>query len=135
LRLPPGWPAGSATAASAALELLDFTLACAERHNPVLNASHRLANRCRPPARPRGRSGDGQGELEGPLHGIPMTVKESFIVAGLPTTFGNPQWKGNIATSNAVDLPLLRSACALPSAGRRHRGRDCRRERASRPFA
>jgi hypothetical protein len=30
-----------------------------------------------------------------------MTVKESFNVAGLPTTFGNPLWKDNIAADNA----------------------------------
>jgi len=34
-----------------------------------------------------------RGERWGPLHGTPMTVKESFNVAGLPTTFGNPLWK------------------------------------------
>jgi hypothetical protein len=28
------------------------------------------------------------------LHGIPMTVKESFNVVRLSTTFGNPLWKG-----------------------------------------
>jgi amidase len=30
-----------------------------------------------------------------------MTVKESFNVVGLPTTFGNPLWKDNIAAENA----------------------------------
>jgi Asp-tRNA(Asn)/Glu-tRNA(Gln) amidotransferase A subunit family amidase len=43
-------------------------------------------------ARERARVADAavaRGERWGPLHGIPMTVKESFNVAGLPTTFGN----------------------------------------------
>src|ERR1700730_9245259 len=29
----------------------------------------------------------------GPLHGVPMTVKESFNVSGLHTTWGNPAFK------------------------------------------
>jgi amidase len=39
--------------------------------------------------------------------GIPMTVKESFKVAGLPTTFGNPLSKDNIATGNAFLIDRL----------------------------
>ena len=31
-----------------------------------------------------------RGEFLGPLHGVPMTVKESYNVAGTPTTFGKP---------------------------------------------
>jgi amidase len=34
----------------------------------------------------------GRGERR-PLLGVPMTVKEQFNVAGLPTTFGNPKFK------------------------------------------
>ena len=30
------------------------------------------------------------GAIPGPLHGVPITVKESFDVAGLPTTRGEP---------------------------------------------
>jgi amidase len=40
-----------------------------------------------------------RGESWGPLHGLPMTVKESFNVAGLPTTHGLEAWRGNIAGS------------------------------------
>ncbi len=32
------------------------------------------------------------GESWGPLHGVPMTVKESYDVAGLPTTWGVPAY-------------------------------------------
>src|SRR6516225_2231748 len=77
-------------------ELLDFYLARAERHNPALNA---IVVWQVDQARERARAADAalaRGECWGPLHGIPMTVKESFNVTGLPTTFGNPLWKENI---------------------------------------
>lgn len=95
------------------LELLDFYLARAERHNPALNAI--IAWQV-DTARQRARDADAalaKGEVWGPLHGIPMTVKELFNVAGLPTTFGNPRWKDNIATSNAVVVDRLLQAGAI----------------------
>src|SRR6202171_292595 len=95
------------------LELLDHYLARAERHNPALNAvvAWQIDG-----ARGRGRGGEGvvaRGEGWGPLHGVPMTVKESFNVAGRPTTWGNPLWKDNIATENAVVVERLLQAGAI----------------------
>ena len=95
------------------LELLDFYLARAERHNPALNAVIVWQVDA---ARQRARDADAalaKGEVWGPLHGIPMTVKESFNVAGLPTTFGNPLWKDNIAKGNAVVTDRLLQAGAI----------------------
>ena len=60
-------------------ELLDFYLARAERHNPALNA---IVVWQVDQARERARAADvalARGERWGPLHGIPMTVKESFL--------------------------------------------------------
>ena len=95
------------------LELLDFYLARAERHNPALNAIIAWQIDV---ARQRARDADAalaKGEVWGPLHGIPMTVKESFNVAGLPTTFGNPLWKDNIAADNAFLIDRLLQAGAI----------------------
>ena len=94
-------------------ELLDFYLARAERHNPALNA---IVVWQVDQARERARAADtalARGERWGPLHGIPMTVKESFNVAGLPTTFGNPLWKDNIAAGNAFLIDCLLQAGAV----------------------
>src|ERR1700722_13533736 len=79
------------------VELLDFFLARAERYNGKLNAI--IAWQVEK-AHERAQAADAalaKGESWGPLHGLPMTVKESFNVTGLPTTFGNPVWKDNIA--------------------------------------
>jgi amidase len=95
------------------LELLDYYLARAERHNPALNA---IVAWQMDRARARARAADAalaHGERWGPLHGIPMTVKESFNVAGLPTTFGNPVWKDNVATENAFLIERLLQAGAI----------------------
>ena len=54
-----------------------------------------------------------RGEVWGPLHGVPMTVKESFNITGLPTTWGDPPWKDNIATENAVVVERLLQAGAI----------------------
>jgi amidase len=95
------------------LELLDFYLGRAERHNPALNA---IVVWQIEQARERARAADAalaRGERWGPLHGISMTVKGSFNVAGLPTTFGNPLWKDNVATENAFLIDRLLQAGAI----------------------
>jgi amidase len=52
------------------------------------------------------------GEPLGPLHGIPMTIKEAYDVEGLPTTWGIPAFAENIATSDADSVRRLRRAGA-----------------------
>ncbi|MEN8197701.1 MAG: amidase family protein, partial [Pseudomonadota bacterium] len=86
------------------LELLDHYLARVEKYNPALNA---IIVTDIPKARLRARAADralAKGEVWGPLHGVPMTVKESFDVAGLPTTWGDPELRDNIAGANALSV-------------------------------
>ena len=95
------------------LELLDFFITRAERHNPALNA---IVAWQVEKARERARAADAalaRGEIWGPLHGVPMTVKESFNIAGLPSTWGNPVWKDNKAAENAVLVDRLLAAGAV----------------------
>lgn len=54
-----------------------------------------------------------RGESLGPLHGVPMTIKESYNLAGTPTTWGNPEWRDNIATEDAVPVRKLKEAGAI----------------------
>ncbi len=95
------------------LELLDHYLARVERHNPALNA---IVVTQIPAARRRARAADkalAKGEVWGALHGVPMTVKESFDLAGLPTTWGVPEFKNNIAKSNALAVERWLAAGAV----------------------
>lgn len=48
-----------------------------------------------------------------PLLGIPMTVKEAYNVAGLPTTWGLPMFKGWMPKEDAVAVARLKAAGAI----------------------
>jgi len=48
-----------------------------------------------------------------PLLGLPMTVKESYHMAGLPTTWGMPQFKGWNPQEDAVAVRRLKEAGAV----------------------
>ena len=95
------------------LELLDHYLARIARLGGPINAVVVLdAER----ARTRARAADdalARGELWGPLHGLPMTVKESFNISGLPTTFGFAAHQDNIATSDALLVQRLQGSGAV----------------------
>jgi len=53
------------------------------------------------------------GELQGPLHGIPVGVKDLIDVAGLPTTASSRVLAGNLAANDAPVVANLRRAGAL----------------------
>lgn len=96
------------------LELLNLHLDRVEKHNPKLNAVIALDIKG---ARKRARAADAalaRGEIWGPLHGVPMTVKESYDMAGLPTTWGVPALKDNIARKNALAVDRFIAAGAVP---------------------
>lgn len=48
-----------------------------------------------------------------PLLGLPMTVKESFDVAGLPTSWGFAEHAGHVAHADAVAVQRLKAAGAV----------------------
>jgi fatty acid amide hydrolase len=54
-----------------------------------------------------------RGEKLGSLAGVPITVKDSFDVAGLPTTMGIAKRKHNVATSEGPIVRQLRAAGAV----------------------
>ena len=95
------------------LELLELHLGRVERFNPDLNAIVVLdPDR----ARSRARSADealARDEVWGPLHGVPMTIKEAFDVAGLPTTWGLPELRDNRPETNALAVDRLLAAGAV----------------------
>ena len=53
------------------------------------------------------------GRKLGPLAGVPVTIKESFDVAGLPTTFGHADRAGHRAEVDSVAVSRLVAAGAI----------------------
>jgi amidase len=89
------------------LELLDHFIARVERLDPRINA---VVVRDFDRARDRARSLDSDGDRTAPLFGVPMTIKESFDVAGLPTTWGVPEMRGPVPTRNALAVNRMLQA-------------------------
>ena len=84
------------------VELLDLYLKRVKAHNPALNA---IIATDIDGARKRAKAADKAvkaGKKLGPLHGVPMTIKESFDVVGYPTTWGVPAFKDHKATRNSL---------------------------------
>ncbi|MCZ6656595.1 MAG: amidase family protein [Gammaproteobacteria bacterium] len=54
-----------------------------------------------------------RGQVGGPLYGLPMTIKESYDIAGLPSTWGVPEAAQNIAQADSVVVERLKNAGAL----------------------
>jgi amidase len=49
----------------------------------------------------------------GPLHGVPITVKDMFDIEGLPTTAGMPARLGHVAATTATVVERLQAAGAI----------------------
>jgi Asp-tRNA(Asn)/Glu-tRNA(Gln) amidotransferase A subunit family amidase len=54
-----------------------------------------------------------RGPLRGPLHGVPIGVKDIIDTADLPTEMGSPIYKGYRAFGDAACVSLVRSAGAV----------------------
>ena len=96
-----------------ALELLDHYIARIEKYNSNLNA---IIATDFDSARKRAKGADralAKGKSWGPFHGVPMTIKEAFDVAGMPTTWGAPEFKTNIAKTDAVAVQRWKAAGAI----------------------
>jgi amidase len=96
-----------------ARELAEMALDRIETVNPAVNA---VVETCRSAALTAGAAADravGSGEPTGPLHGVPMTIKEAFQVAGMRSTWGSPHFAGHVADRDAVVVRRLREAGAV----------------------
>lgn len=95
------------------LEVLESFLAQVEKVNPKINAIVALdAER----AKEKAIEADNKINLKsklGPLHGLPMTIKDAFEVEGIVSTGGNPAWKDNIPKRNAEAVQRLVDAGAI----------------------
>lgn len=91
------------------VELTRDALERIERFNPALTA---YVNVLSDSALARARDADAalaRGESWGPLHGLPVAIKESFAVAGLPQTVGWPSLADHVPQEDAEAVARLRA--------------------------
>ncbi|HEU0169655.1 MAG TPA: amidase [Chloroflexota bacterium] len=94
------------------VELVDAAIARIERFDGQINAVPvRDFDRARDAAREADRR-LGRGD-RAPLLGMPMTVKESYNVVGLPQTWGFKEHANSCATEDAVTVSRLKNAGAI----------------------
>jgi amidase len=96
-----------------ATELLNLTFQRVDLHNPTINA---IIWQFREQAMARARLADemiARGKTWGPLHGVPVTIKEAFAYQASPNTWGMPPLKDVKSPRTAVAVERLESAGAI----------------------
>ncbi|MGZ4739202.1 MAG: amidase family protein, partial [Ilumatobacteraceae bacterium] len=95
------------------VELLDAQLARIQRLDPEVNA---VCTMSVDEARVRARAADeaaAHGELWGPLHGVPITVKDAIATAGIRSTGGSPQLLDHVPQTDAEAVAAVKRAGAI----------------------
>ena len=94
-------------------EAVDYFLARVETLDKRINSVVTIdAERARTEA-DAGDAALARGEVRGPLHGVPMTIKDSFQTAGMRTTSGAPELASFVPTEDAWPVARLREAGAI----------------------
>src|SRR5215218_7232296 len=94
-------------------ELTEMLLTRIEAVNPALNAVVELRREAALREAVAADEATTRGDDVGPLHGVPMTIKDSFNVAELHTTWGNPAFKDFVADWDATVVRRLERAGAI----------------------
>lgn len=95
-----------------ATDLLEATFARIDALNPHLNA---IVTEDRAAARIMAKASDAriaEGRAR-PLEGLPITIKDAFDVAGLPSSGGLPAYRERVPTEDAATVARLRAAGAV----------------------
>ena len=93
--------------------LLDAYYTQIDARNPLINA---VIAQNRDAARLRADEADAataRGESWGPLHGLPLTLKDTYEVPGLPCTAGSPSLKSHMPKKAATAVQSLLDAGAI----------------------
>ena len=93
-------------------ELLDCYLERVERLNPLLNAVVTLDPYGAQRAADAADAALARGDVYGPLHGVPMTIKDTYETAGIRTTCGLEAWD-HVPERDAEAVRRLREAGAV----------------------
>ncbi len=94
-------------------EVLELYIERTERFNPALNAIIATDLDGARAAADAADAAVARGEISGPLHGVPMTFKESYDAAGMVTTWGLEELRDNVAAVDSVPVARLKAAGAV----------------------
>jgi aspartyl-tRNA(Asn)/glutamyl-tRNA(Gln) amidotransferase subunit A len=95
------------------VELMTALLARIERLDPKLHAFIRLDADAAMDAARAAEAEIVKGRVRGPLHGVPIGIKDIIDVAGLPTTCHSKILVDNVAKADSVVVSKLRAAGAI----------------------
>ena len=95
------------------VELMEALLERIARLDPKLNVFIHLDDDAAMGAARAAEAEITSGRLRGPLHGVPVGIKDIIDVAGLPTTCHSKILIDNIASADAVCVSRLRGAGAI----------------------
>lgn len=95
------------------VEVLRAHLRAIERLNPKVNAICTLAAETAVAASKRAEIAVVNGEPLGPLHGLPIGIKDITPTVGIRTTFGSPLHANDIPNEDAVVVKRLKEAGAI----------------------
>jgi len=95
-----------------AVEAYELHMARIARLNPTLNAIVIPNERARADAA-AADAAVARGESLGPLHGVPVTIKDIFDVEGLRNTMGYPLARDNVSTRDATVTARMRRGGAV----------------------
>ncbi len=96
------------------VEVMNSYLDHVERLNPHVNAIVALQDRATLLSQARERDAQiARGDPIGPLHGLPLAVKDRAPVKGIPMTNGSPIFKDFVPSSDSAMVERLRKAGAI----------------------
>jgi aspartyl-tRNA(Asn)/glutamyl-tRNA(Gln) amidotransferase subunit A len=95
------------------VEVVDRGLARAQSSQPSLNAFTVLQPEAAKAAARLAEDAVMRGDPMGPLHGIPISVKDLIAVGGLPCCFGSRAMRDNVAAADAPSVERVRAAGAI----------------------
>jgi amidase len=99
--------------AASPLEVLDAHIAAIEALNPELNAVVTLAGEQARDNAERAEAAVTNGEPLGPLHGLPLGIKDITQTAGIRTTFASPLLQDNVPAEDDEVVRRLKAAGAI----------------------
>jgi amidase len=94
-------------------ELVDLYVSRIEKHNTPLNAIVTVDADAARRVAAEADAARARGDALGPLHGLPITVKDSYETAGMRTVCGMPALADYVPTQDAEAVARLRRAGAI----------------------